>query len=83
VVKPGHASLARRLPACLSRPRPAPAAATGGAHVRVARLYPFLNFSIWTDEVQLYKSSQHLVKFESGTKIKSPTVTQRRVLLIY
>jgi hypothetical protein len=33
------------------------------ARARVARLYPFLNFSIWMNEVQPYKSSQRLVKF--------------------
>jgi hypothetical protein len=75
---------AHSLAACLSRLatlRLGPATAGGGA--RAARLYPFLNFSIWTDEVQPYKSSQRLVKFQSGTNIKCLTVTYRRVLLIY
>jgi hypothetical protein len=68
--------VARRLPRHATRRR-------RHTHARMARLYPFLNFSIWTDEVQPYKSNQCLVKFQSGTNIKCPTVIHRRVLLIY
>jgi hypothetical protein len=64
-----------------NRATPRPSTATGGA--RAERLYLFLNFSMWTDEAQPYKSSQRLVKFQSGTNIKCPTVTHRKVLLIY
>jgi hypothetical protein len=99
VAKPGHASpvcsLVVCLPAYLASPRHihthahVHGPARPGRHRRwracacVARLYPFLNFSIWMDEVQPYKSSQRLVKFQSGTNIKCPTVTHHRVLLIY
>jgi hypothetical protein len=67
--------LARRLPTS-PRPRLNPAATGGGARAHAARFYPFLNFSIWTDEVEPYKLNQRLVKFQSGTNIKCPTTSK-------
>jgi hypothetical protein len=61
MAKPGHTSPVRSLAACHATPMARPPLVA--ARARVARLYPFLNFSIWMNEVQPYKSSQRLVKF--------------------